>query len=401
MTKDLNFTKNLAQPDPIPPEGIERAVKIMQDGRLFRYGEVGSEELEVSLLEQAYADYLGVRYVCGVNSGGCALFLALKALGVQAGDEVLLNAFTLAPVPGAIEHAGAKAVLVDINQDYLIDLEDLKRKAKASKAKVLLLSHMRGHIADMHKILELCDELGLTLLEDCAHTMGAKWDAQHTGTFGKVSCFSTQTFKHINSGEGGLIVTNDDDIAAKVILHSGSYMLFEQNGARPPLEVFERWKDSTANYSMRMSALVAAVLRPQLDLIDERAELWNKQYAWLTQGLQDSKHLRLPHRPEKEHYVASSIQFTLLGLKQEQLERFQEACAARGVFLKWFGRAQAVGFTSTHHNWAYIAKGAALQHNDDIMSGLFDMRIPLSLTQDDCDLITKIIRQSLQATLDA
>ncbi len=398
MSTKEKFTKSLSTPDGIPSEGIERANKIMKGGLLFRYGELGSEELDVAMLEKDYADYIGLPYVCGVNSGGCALFLALKAVGVQTGDAVLVNAFTLAPVPGAINHAGAKPVLVDIDKDYLIDLEDLRRKAQSSGAKVLMLSHMRGHIADMDKVVEICNELGLTLVEDCAHTMGAKWNGQHTGTFGAVGCYSTQTFKHINSGEGGLVATSDPDIAAKVILNSGSYMLYEQNGARPANEVFDKWRGTTPNYSMRMSALVASVLRPQIPLIDERGVAWNERYRWLEDALQGIPNLYLPKREEKEQFVASSLQFTLTDLDTETMEAFQKACDARGVHLKWFGREQAVGFTSTHQNWEYIEEGNAknLGNTDEIMFGLFDMRIPLSLTQEDCELIAEIIRDGMQ-----
>ena len=161
-----------------------------------------------------------------MNSCGCSIFLALKAVGVQFGDQVLMNAFTLAPVPGAIAHCGAQPVLVEVNEkNYTICLEDLKKKAESfensSGIKVLLLSHMRGHIVDMEELVKLCDELKVTIVEDCAHTMAASWNGRLTGTFGKVGCFSTQTFKHINSGEGGLLVTNDEDVAAKVILYSG------------------------------------------------------------------------------------------------------------------------------------------------------------------------------------
>ena len=192
------------------------------------------------------------------------MFIALKAVGVKAGDKVLTSTFTLAPVPGAIAHAGAQAVLVETTADYLTDLADLERKAISSGAKVLLLSHMRGHISDLQAVRMICDRHGIALIEDCAHTMGAKWDGRHTGTWGKVGCYSAQTYKHINSGEGGLLVTDDDDVAAQAILMSGCYMMYDQHLLRPPAEVFERWKYVTPNFSMRMSNLAASLLRPQI-----------------------------------------------------------------------------------------------------------------------------------------
>lgn len=140
------------------------------------------------------------------------------ALGVGAGEPVLMNAFTLAPVPGAIVHARGDPVFVGITPDYEIDLDDLRAAAERSGSRLLMLSHMRGHITDMDRLMEVAAELDLTVIEDCAHTMGAGWDGRPSGTFGAVGCFSTQTSKHVNSGEGGLLVTDDDDVAARAIL---------------------------------------------------------------------------------------------------------------------------------------------------------------------------------------
>ena len=243
-----NLDIDLSDPGPLPEESINQAVELMQTGRLHRYGEYTGTEPHAALLEEEFAEYVGSHYAVGINSGGCAIFIGLKIVGVQPGDKVLVNAFNLAPVPGAIHHAGGEAVLVEINDDYLIDLKDLEGKAKSSGAKVLLLTHMRGHIVDMEKIMHLCERLGLTLVEDCAHTMGAKWKTKFTGRFGAVGCFSTQTFKHINSGEGGILITDDEEMAAKAILYSGSYMLYAQHKRTPSEEVFLRLRKKHSKF---------------------------------------------------------------------------------------------------------------------------------------------------------
>ena len=245
---DNDLEIDLSDPGALSEEVIAQAVELMKTGRLHRYGEYSGTEPHAALLEQEFAEYVNSKYAVAVNSGGCAIFLALKVVGVNPGDAVLVNAFNLAPVPGAIHHAGANAVLVEIDHDHRINIEDLKRKVKSSGAKVLLLTHMRGHIADMTTISNLCEELGLTLVEDCAHTMGAKWDGKFTGRFGALGCFSTQTFKHINSGEGGILVCDDEDMAAKAILYSGSYMLYGQHQSSPSEAVFEKWKKTIPNF---------------------------------------------------------------------------------------------------------------------------------------------------------
>ncbi len=390
------FTRDLSAPDPLPDEAIEAALRLMRDGRLFRYGEDRAGHSEAALLEEEFAAYLEVRYAVALNSGGCALFVALKSAGVAPGDEVLVNAFTLAPVPGAIAHAGATPLLVDITDNYVIDLDDLRRKAESSGAKFLLLSYMRGHIPDMDGVLDICRRFGLILIEDCAHTMGARWDGRMSGTHGKASCFSTQTFKHVNSGEGGLLATDDADLAARAILHSGSYMLYAQHKARPPLEVFERHKYQTPNFSLRMSGLVAALIRPQLASLDRRIARWRGIYDCL-EGLFDGiDNLTVPARSEKEAFVPSSMQFSLTGLSATEIQLFLKQCDDHGVHIKWFGGREPVGFTSAHGHWRYIAAPADLPRSDEVLQGLCDFRLPSSLTEEDCRTLAAVVREAMQ-----
>ncbi len=392
---DPRLDLDLSSPDPVPDDGIEHAVALMRSGRLFRYGEDRSTDLETSALEQEFADYLGVPYCVAVNSGGSSMFLALKCAGVEPGDRVLVNAFTLAPVPGSVQHCGADTVFVECTDDCTIDLEDLYRKAETSGARVLLLSHMRGHIADMDAVTAACEDLDLCLIEDCAHTLGAKWDGRHTGTFGAFGCFSTQTFKHLNSGEGGLLVCSDDLAAARAVLMSGSYMLYEQHGARPPDRVFEKLKYQTPNFSLRMSALAASVLRPQLRLLEERAFTWRLSYAMLAKYLRTHDPISIPERSSKEEFVPSSLQFFVNGLDRDEIGAFVDGCADRGLHIKWFGRDEAAGFTATWQHWQYLREPQALERTAQILARLCDIRLPLSLTNAQCRTISDIVRASL------
>ena len=101
--------------------------------------------------------------------------------------------------------------------------------------------------------MTIADRYGIAVIEDCAHTMGASWAGRPTGAFGAVGCFSLQAYKHVNAGEGGILVTDDEDIAARAILYSGSYMLYGQHRSKPSEEAFARWKEVTPNFSLRMS----------------------------------------------------------------------------------------------------------------------------------------------------
>ena len=388
--EDLWFGKDLSTAEPIPEEAIERAVELMRSGRLHRYGEQGTGYPEPSLLEQEYASYVGSKYCVAVSSCGAAMLIALKALGVKAGDKVLTSTFTLSPVPGAIAHAGADAILIETTPDYMTDMADLAFKAATSGAKVFLLSHMRGHIADLEAAKAICDRHGIAIIEDCAHTMGAKWDGQYTGTWGRVGCFSAQTYKHINSGEGGLLVTDDDDVVAQAILMSGCYMMYDQHLSKPSSDVFERWKYLTPNFSMRMSNLAAALLRPQIAQLADRGRRWNQIYATLERELTKTECISIPPRNAKEEFVASSIQFTL-NLKPHQIEMFLKECNSRGLYIKWFGTPNPIAFTSNYEHWHYLSSKPDIPHSKAVLNQLMDLRTPLSLTDEDCVLIGKIV----------
>ena len=387
----------MSDPVPIPAAGIERAVEVLRSNRPFRYGEDTGSPSEASLLEADFAAWSGRKYAVAVNSCGCSLFLALKALGVEPGDPVLCNAFTLAPVPGAIVHAAARPVMVDVTEGLTIDLADLEAKISTSGARVLLLSQMRGHLPDMNGIMELCRARGVAVVEDCAHTLGARYHGRLAGTFGVAGCYSAQTFKHVNAGEGGIIVTDDENIAARAIIMSGSYMMYAQNGARPPLESFEKWRDETPNFSMRMTDSAAALVRPQLAELPLWTARWNAAHDRIEAGLAKLGGVRtIPVEPLAEP-VRSSLQF-LVERPPAQIADFVQETAKHGVFLKWFGAERTVGFTSRYDQWNYAKGDGKLTKAPDILARLIDMRIALSFTEDDCDTIVQVIAEALEAT---
>ena len=388
------FTGSFTQQEPIPDEGIEAALRVMQSGRLHRYNLVGDEPGEVALLEQEFAAFTGARYCLAVASGGYAIATALRALGVGPGDKVLTNAFTLAPVPGAIAALGAVPVFIGVTPSLTIDLEDLA--AQAGQGDVLLLSHMRGHICDMDRLMAVCDAAGVKVVGDCAHTMGASWNGVPSGRHGVLAAYSTQTYKHMNSGEGGLLITDDEELAARAVMLSGSYMLYDRHLAAPGPEVFDRVKYETPNISGRMDHLRAALLRPQLRALPGQVARWNERYRAIEQGLRDTPGLALIERPEAEIYVGSSFQFLLPGWSAGAVRNVISRCAARGVELKWFGEAEPKGFTSRYDSWRY-APSAPMPATDRVLAGLLDMRVPLTFSLEDCALIARIIRAEVGA----
>ncbi|WP_113912593.1 DegT/DnrJ/EryC1/StrS family aminotransferase [Roseovarius dicentrarchi] len=394
MTGAEVFTGNFTQQEPIPEDAIDAAIAVMRSGRLHRYNTAAGEIGEVAALERDFAAYTGAKYALAVASGGYAMGAALRAVGVGPGDRVLTNAFTLAPVPGAIAGVGAVPVFVGVTEALTIDLDDLE--AKADQARVLMLSHMRGHLADMDRLMRICDDAGVTVIEDCAHTMGAAWRGRLSGRDGLIGCYSVQTYKHLNAGEGGILITDDDDVMARAILLSGSYMLFGKHGTVPPDAAFAQAKYDMPNVSGRMDNLRAAILRPQLARLDAQCAAWTARYRAVEAGLRGTPGLTVIERPEEESFVGSSIQFLLKDWPDGAVSEVLNRCAARGVQLKWFGGAEPEGYTSRYDSWHY-APSEALPPSDRILRAIVDMRLPLTFSLNDCALIARIIRAEVGA----
>ena len=386
-----NFKKSFTQQEAIPQVGIDNAISVMQSGRLHRYNTLEGEDSVTSQLELLFSKWQGSKYCLACTSGGVAIQLALRSVGVKPGDNVLANAFTLAPVPGAIENVGANSILVEIDENFHINIADFTAKANTSKSKFLLLSHMRGHITNMDKLVEICKSLKIQIIEDCAHTMGAKWDGKRSGNFGLVSAFSTQTYKHINSGEGGFLVTNDDEVIAKAIMHSGSYMLYEKHASSPNNDIFEKVKLKTANFSGRMDNLRSSILIPQLKDLDNKVIKWNNLYKELYDRLKTQDGIFIPNRDKREFYVGSSIQFRLKDFADKKIQDFIKNCKKRGVDLKWFGDKNPIAYTSRYDSWEYLENIPVLKNTLEILKTTLDMRIPLTFDNNDCRVIAEII----------
>ena len=391
---------DLGKPAAIPEAARKAAAALLAAGRLHRYAEAGGNGGPVAELEREFAALIGRRYAVAVNSCGSTMFLALLGTGVRPGDPVLMNAFTLGPVPGAIAHAGAVPVPVEITEDLVIDRADLRQKVKSSGAKHLLVSHMRGHLCDLAALRDLCTELGITLIEDCAHALGASWAGTPAGAFGQAACFSLQSAKHVNAGEGGVLVTGDADLAARAILHSGSYMLYAQNGTVPPPEVMNRWRNHCANFSLRMTPLVAALALPQLPLLPERVADWNRSHDRIAAALRRHPDFSLPHRLPDEHYAQSSLQFRLPGRDRVGMQAFLAAARKAGVYVKWFGTKEAEGYTSNPAHWAGV-DAAQVPGARAIQATLCDIRLPLGLSAEDCDRVAAVLVQAATETAHA
>ncbi|MFH1401926.1 MAG: aminotransferase class I/II-fold pyridoxal phosphate-dependent enzyme [Parcubacteria group bacterium] len=188
----------------------------------WKYKTDNSKQSAINNLENEFKNYLGVRHAISFNSGRSSLMAILNSLGLQRGDEILLQVFTCNAVPNPIIWSGFKPVYVDANeQTFNIDAEDLKRKivfrqVQGGRARAVIVQHTFGLPSDMEEILKICQENNLILIEDCAHSLGAEYHGQKVGSFGKASFFSFSRDKVISSVYGGMVATDDDELAKRI-----------------------------------------------------------------------------------------------------------------------------------------------------------------------------------------
>ncbi len=232
---------------------------------------------EVRLFEQSFAQYLGVREAVGVNSGTDALILALDALGIGPGDEVITVANTFHATVMAIIRVGATPVIVDCRPDtYLLDLEQAQA-AISERTKAIIPVHLFGQAMDMRSVMALADKYELMVVEDCAQAIGARSDSTLVGTQGHVACWSFAPAKNLAcAGDGGMVSTNDEGLADRL----RSLRNFGQS---------KNYEHQLIGYNSRLDGLQALVLTHKLPFIN----IWNAQRAVIARRYKD----QLGHLP--------------------------------------------------------------------------------------------------------
>ncbi|MGB3314345.1 MAG: aminotransferase class I/II-fold pyridoxal phosphate-dependent enzyme [Albidovulum sp.] len=369
------------QAEPIPEAARAEIDRLLTSGDLFRY--TAPEGAPVALLEAEFAAFMGTRYALAVSSCSAALFLALKALDLPRGARVLIPAFTFAAVPSAVVHADCTPVLVEVGSNFRIDLEDFR--AKLDGADAVLISHMRGHTSDMDAIMAECEARDLPVIEDAAHSLGTLWSGRKIGTLGKVGCFSFQSYKLVNAGEGGMFVTDDPELAARAVIMSGAY---EHNWKKHPglQNSFLNWQNKLPLYNMRMQNLSAAVIRPQIGEIAGRVAAGRRNHDYVALRLNTSPWLDVPPALPQEDRAPDSLQFNLTGFEtDDQARAFQDAAKARGTSVQVFGLS--ADNARAYWNWQFLGDQPDLPQTRAMLMRACDLRLPARLTRPDLDII--------------
>jgi len=246
----------------------------------------------VQAFENLLKSYLKVKHVIAVNSGTSAIHAALLSLGIKPGDEVLLPSFTFVATANSVVATGAKPVFVDINKnDYTIDVSDIVKKINKN-TKAILPVHLYGHPSDMDEINSIAKDNSLKVVEDSCQSLGSLYDQKQTGIMGNLGCFSFYASKVLTTGEGGAIVTSDDDLYEKLLMIRNHGMV---NGY--DTEIF--------GLNLRLPEVSAAIGIAQMRKLDKMLEMRKTNAKLLFDGLKKFEQkglLTLPYEPENKKF---------------------------------------------------------------------------------------------------
>jgi len=376
----MSAAPNVYDAEPIPEGARAEIERLLNSGDLFRYT---SENAPVTLLEQEFAAMIGAKYALAVSSCSAALFLSLKALGLPRDAKVLIPAFTFAAVPSSVVHADCIPVLVEVADNYRIDMADFEAKLTGD-IQAIIISHMRGHTSDMDAIMALANDRNIPVIEDAAHSLGTQWHGTNIGTIGKIGCFSFQSYKLLNAGEGGILITDDDEIIAKAIIMSGAY---EHNWKKHGhvQDRFRFWQNKLPLYNQRLGNMSAAIVRPQLAELPRRVRDGRANHDYVAARLNDSPWFIVPDKLPHEERAPDSLQFNLEGFSQAEARAFQKAAKARGVAIQVFGLSE--DNARAFWNWQFLGSTPDLPLTRAMLEKACDTRLPARLTTPDLDFI--------------
>ncbi len=299
----------------IGEEEIEAVVKVLKSGIITHA--LGAGPM-VTKFESAFAKFVNAKHAIAVNTGTAALHLAIAGAGIKRGDEVILPSFTFVATAEVVAIAGAKPVFVDIDPEtYNISPEKVE-KAVTKKTKAIMPVDLYGLPADMQPIKEIADKYGLIIIEDAAQAHGARYKGKPVGTFADVVCWSFYASKNMTTGEGGMITTNNDELAEKM-------RFMRSHGEK------EKYKSLMLGHNYHMPEIQAAIGCVQLKKLPKFLAKRRENAKKSTTKLREAKSLQLPK--ELKGYKHSWYLYTirLKGAKGKKRDKIVEALRQKGI----------------------------------------------------------------------
>lgn len=254
-------------------EEMQAVIEVMKGGYLFRYGSETDPKFlhKVSTLEKEFARYCQVKYALATSSGTSSLVASVLALGLKPGDEIIVPAYTFVASYSSVIFAGIVPVLAEINESLTLDPDDIEHRI-TPRTKAIMPVHMLGNQCDMDRIMAIAKKHNLLVLEDCCQAAGASYKGRKVGSIGNMGAFSLNIFKTINSGDGGLVITNDE------ILYETAFGIHDQ-GHKPMRFGVEVGSRNILGLNFRMNEITAAVGLAQLGKIDRIVDTLRKKRA--------------------------------------------------------------------------------------------------------------------------
>jgi perosamine synthetase len=275
----------------------------------------------VPKFESMNADYYGVKHGVAVPNGTVALHLALAALGIGIGDEVIVPDLTFAATANAVFYTGAEPILADVERDsWTIDIEKCESLV-SEKTKAIIPVHLYGQPCQMDTILAFAQKYRLAIIEDCAEAHGAAFKGQKVGSFGQISCFSFYANKIVTTGEGGICLTNDDQLNERMCI-------LRDHGMHPS----KRYWHDRIGYNYRMTNLQAAVGCAQMEHIDQSIQIRDEIFEQYTEILKNHPLLEIQNELKNRRKVCWLYSILINTDKQGvDIESIQAALKDRNI----------------------------------------------------------------------
>lgn len=362
MIPFIDLTREYAEISKEITQAIQRVLK----SGWFILGE------EVKQFEEEFSKYIGTKYGIGVNSGSDALFLALKALGIGTGDEVITISHTFISTVDSIVRNGAKPVFVDIDPDtYCIDVAKIEERI-TEKTRAILPVHLYGHPADMEPIMEIAKKYNLWVIEDACQAHGAEYKGKKVGGIGVLGCFSFYPTKNLGAyGDGGIIVTSNEELAEKL------KML--RNYGQP-----QKYYHDFVGINSRLNEIQAAILQVKLKHLDE----WNekrRRVANLYREFLKSSNVIVP--VEKEY---AKHAYHLYVIRCRERDKLQQYLSERGI------ETQIHYPIPVHKQKAYLdLVDAQLPITEKICDEILSLPIYPWLNNDEVSSIAEVIKNAI------
>jgi perosamine synthetase len=283
-------------------------------------GWISSRGKFIPEFESKFASYVGTNFGVATSNGTTALHLALTALGISKGDEVIVPDLTFVSPANAVSYTGARPTFADSNREYWGVDEQTIRKRVSAKTKAIIVVHLYGHPVDLDPIMELCESRSLTLIEDCAEAHGAEYRHKKVGGFGKISCFSFYGNKMLTTGEGGMCLTQSEALADRM-------RMLRDHGAQRTRHFWH----PIIGFNYRMTNLQAAIGCAQLETLRQRLEQYIRIGHEYTRRL--SKSERFVTHPEADWARCIFWMYTILvkGLTPKTRDALTQRLADKGI----------------------------------------------------------------------